>query len=147
MQLELPRQQFSFRAQSFLLILTKTALRLTLLQHLDLGSLGGSWSHLAGVDAQSTDVYLKEQGQCGYLLRNTTPLQRTAIRAPPPKYLGKIFLFCFLQGMLSRQLINTLKNALNLFITVEHRKKEEEWRCPVLFFTATLTHTTQSREI
>lgn len=80
-------------------------------------SLGSSCSHLAGVDAQSTDIYLKEQGHCGYLHRNTTPLQRTAIPAPLPKYLQNIFSFCFLQEMCNRQVINALKIALNLFAT------------------------------
>lgn len=89
-------------------------------------SLGSSCSHLAGADAQNTDVYLKEQGQCGYLYRNTTPLQRRAIRAPLPKYLEKIFLFSFLQEAFDRQIINSLKIALNIFIaTAEHQKEDD----------------------
>lgn len=89
-------------------------------------SLGSSCSHLAGADAQNTDVYLKEQGQCGYLYRNTTPLQRRAIRAPLPKYLGKIFLFSLIQEAFDRQIISALKIALNIFITTVERQKKDD---------------------
>lgn len=46
---------------------------------------------------------------------------------PLPKYLGKIFIFCFLQETLNKQLINALKIA---FTTAKHQKEDDVAHSP-----------------
>lgn len=107
-------------------------------------SSGSSCSHLAGVDAQNTDIYLKDRGHCGYLYRNTTPLQRTAIPAPLPKYFKKnIFVSYTKQVTGNKSTENCLK-----YIHYNSVASERRWCCPYFSFpTAISTHTIQRWKI
>lgn len=110
MQRELQMKQFSFHAEFILMLLTKTTLTLTAAPFTsDLGFFfkGSSCSHLAQVDPQHTELYLKQQGHYGLQYKNTTPLQK-----------GQLFVlnhtniqektnknhFCFFQEIFNRRL-------------------------------------------
>lgn len=78
-QRELQMKQFSFHAEFILMLLNKTTLTLTAAPFTtDLAFFfkGSSCSHLAQVDPQHTELYLKQQGHYGLQYKNTTPLQK-----------------------------------------------------------------------